>query len=422
MIGKEKDMIKRFYVENFSSIKERIDVSFEASKMEDDTYYNNVFKFKDFDILKVSAFYGMNASGKSRIIMALAAIKELVIPLQVGPRTPYYPFKFDEKKINAPIDVGIEFSLHNNEDSPIYRYSVSYNNRIIIKERLEKLITQKPSLLFERTTANDGATMIKLGATVQGNLLLQEITKTIVPDRTFLSMFNQFKIEDFYDAYSFFLNNVINISPVVTRFDDVVPNRIIEDEKLKDFTIRLLKAADFNITDLYVGKAAVRNLPLIAGIKAERDALFLTHKGDGPGGSLEFIDESLGTKKIVVLAAHLYAALSRPSVLIVDELETSLHPELTKLIVKCFLDETINPFNSQLIFTSHETTLLNLNLLRRDQINFVYKDEKTCGTYIRSLKDFHVRKTDSVEKAYIAGRYLTSPEVREQLLERETDA
>ena len=105
--------------------------------------------------------------------------------------------------------------------------------------------------------------------------------------------------------------------------------------------------------------------------------------------------------------------------MIIDELESSLHPELTKLIIKCFLDETINPHNSQLIFTSHETTLLNLNLFRRDQINFVYKDEKTCGTYIRSLKDFHVRKTDSVEKSYLAGRYLTSPNVKEELLERD---
>ena len=415
-------MIKRFYVENYSSIKEKIDVSLEASKMEDATFYNNVFKFKDFDILKASAFYGMNASGKSNIVIALAALRELIVPLQIGPKTPYYPFKFDERKAHAPINIGIEFSINNNEDSAIYKYSVSYNDRVILKEKLEKLVTQKPSLLFERNTSNDGVTMIRLGATVQGNLLLQEITKTMVPDRTFLSMFNQFNIEDFYDAYSFFLNNIINISPIVTRFDDVVPNRIKEDGKLKEFTIKLLKAADFNITDLYVGKAAVRNLPMIPGIKAERDTLFLTHKGDNFSGSLEFIDESLGTKKIVVLAAHLYAALSKPSVLIVDELETSLHPELTKLIIKCFLDETINPFNSQLIFTSHETTLLNLNLLRRDQINFVYKNEKTCGTYIKSLKDFHVRKTDSVEKAYIAGRYLTSPDVKEQVLEGLTNA
>ena len=197
-----------------------------------------------------------------------------------------------------------------------------------------------------------------------------------------------------------------------------MPDKIIRDEKFKDFTLKLLKAADFNITNLSVGKSAIHPKRNIGqGFVAERDALILTHKGDCSSGSLEFIEESLGTKKIIILAAHLYPALCKPSVFIVDELESSLHPELTKLIVKCFLDETINPFNSQLIFTSHETSLLNLNLLRRDQINFVYKDRNTCGTFIKSLKDFHVRKTDSIEKSYLAGRYLTTPEIKENLLE-----
>ena len=146
--------------------------------------------------------------------------------------------------------------------------------------------------------------------------------------------------------------------------------------------------------------------------------MFFIHESECSNGVLEFLEESLGTKKIVLLAAHLYPVLSKPSILIVDELESSLHPELTKLIIKCFLDDTINPYNSQLIFTSHETSLLNLNLLRRDQINFVYKDNQTCGTYIKSLLEFHVRKTDSIEKSYLAGRYLTVPEVREEYLEK----
>lgn len=413
-------MIKRFFVKNFSSIKERTDISFEASKMEDDTFYNNVFHFRDTDILKVSAFYGMNASGKSRIVMALAALRELVIPPQMGPKTPYIPFKFDEQTKTAPIELGIEFSLNNDEGSSVYKYFVSYNEKVILNERLEKLTSQKPSLLFERFTSDNEVTSIRLGATVQNNPLLSAIKDSVVPHRTFLSMFNQFRVEDFYDAYLFFFANLVNISPEITRFDDVLPNNIAKDEKLKEFTVNLLKAADFNITNLYIDKTSRPLLaPNMPPITTERDTLFLIHKGDSFEGSIEFLNESLGTKKIVVLAAHLYPVLSKPSVMIIDELESSLHPELTKLIIKCFLDETINPHNSQLIFTSHETTLLNLNLLRRDQINFVYKDEKTCGTYIRSLKDFHVRKTDSVEKSYLAGRYLTSPNVKEELLERD---
>ena len=412
-------MIKRFYVKNFSSIKDAMDISFEASKIEDNTFYNNYFSFRDSNILKVSAFYGMNATGKTRIVMAFAALRELVVGgMILGPKLPYSPFKFDQKSKNEPIVLGIEFSFDNRPTSSIFRYFVSYDDKNILSEKLEKLASQKPSLLFERVVGENGQPNVRLGTTVQNNVLLKAIKDSVVRDQTFLSMFSQFRIEDFYEAFSFFAQSIINISPIVTRFDDVLPDKIIRDEKFKDFTLKLLKAADFNITNLSVGKSAIHPKRNIGqGFVAERDALILTHKGDCSSGSLEFIEESLGTKKIIILAAHLYPALCKPSVFIVDELESSLHPELTKLIVKCFLDETINPFNSQLIFTSHETSLLNLNLLRRDQINFVYKDRNTCGTFIKSLKDFHVRKTDSIEKSYLAGRYLTTPEIKENLLE-----
>lgn len=416
-------MIRKFYVENFSSIKERLEISFEAEKIDDDTSYNNYFRFRDIDILKTLSFYGMNATGKSRITMAFAALRELVIPIPQAPLMPYYPFKFDKKTVGAPITFGIEFSTTNSDDAPIYRYHVSYNSLYVLNEKLEMLVTQKPTLLFERKTQLDGVTVVQLGSTVQTNALLQEITKSVVPGRTFLSVFNSFKINGFYDAFLFFSNNLINISPVVTRFDDYVPIGLEENVQLKQFVFKMLQAADFNILDISIGKTKVKNLFVgTPGVTAEKDTLFLKHKVGDSEGVMEFLDESLGTKKMVILASFLYHALSKPSVLIVDELETSLHPDLTKLIVKCFLDETINPHNSQLIFTSHETTLLNLNLLRRDQINFVYKDEKTCGTYIRSLMDFHVRKTDSIEKAYIAGRYSTSPEVEERVLGGVVDA
>lgn len=415
-------MIQRFYAKNFSSIKDEIDISFVAAKITDETFYNNTFDYKNSKILKVSAFYGMNAAGKSRIVMAVAALKELVIGMPFY-NLPYHPFAFDKKSKTEPITLGIEFSIENKDDSPLYRYFVSYNDKMVLFEKLDKIATQKPSLLFERNTLDDERTAIKLGATVQNNILLHAIKDTVVASQTFLSMFSQFKITDFHDAYSFFLNHLINISPTVTRFDDVLPNRITKDSQFKNFVLNLLKAADFNITDLNVGKSTLRLRGQKANIVGpEKDAIFFTHKGNCSEGSIEFLDESLGTKKIVILAAHLYPALSKPSVLVVDELESSLHPELTKLIVRCFLDETINPYNSQLIFTSHETSLLNLNLLRRDEINFVYKDKNTCGTYVRSLKDFHVRKTDSIEKSYLAGRYLTSPDLQEHFIEEQLNA
>ena len=147
-------MIKRFFIENFCSIKDRIDLSFEASKIDDDTFYNNVFPYKDTNIQKVVSFYGMNASGKTTIIRAFAALRELIIPT---PALPYFPFEFDEETKHKPISIGIEFSQTNKNDAPTYRYFVSYNKDFILKEKFEKLVSQKPTLLYERGFDEDGS-------------------------------------------------------------------------------------------------------------------------------------------------------------------------------------------------------------------------------------------------------------------------
>ena len=410
-------MIKNFFIKNFRSIKDRLDISFETSLLGDETFYENTFKKGELSLSKVLAFYGMNASGKSTIAIAFSVLRELVIPLVNGPVLPYYPFTFSKETKNEPTEVGAEFSLDNNGDSFVYRYFVKFDGKRVISEKFEKLTSQKYSLIYQRETDESFSTKVTIGNNAPNAPLLQALVDSIVPDRTFLSMFGRFKVPDLYDAYMFFLERFHNSSFAVNRFVDYNPINIANNPDLKRFTLSLLKAADFNIKDIYVDKVKipnyVNNQPLFV---AEKDSLFLQHEGEVDDCTLEFSNESLGTKKIVLLAEALYLVFLKSSVMIIDELEASLHPELTKLIVTCFLDETININNSQLIFTSHETTLLDLNLLRRDQIMFVYKDAHSCSTYLRTLKDFHVRKTDSVAKSYLAGRYMTSPEINQNLL------
>lgn len=422
-------MIKNFYVENFCSIMNRVDISFEASPLKDETSYNNFFDFQGKRILKAISFYGMNASGKSTIIRSFAALRDLVIPLmnvqrlpgfqnaQLSPQIPYSPFEFSKTAKHKPTNMGIEFSLNNDDKSPLYRYYVSYDARRIIEERFEKMTSQRSSLLFKRTTNEKGESYLSLGSSVSNTLLLNSIAATVMPSRTFLSMFSGFRnIPDFSDAYQFFAERLVNVSIEVTRFDDLVPNGMMANEELKEFTRDLLRAADFDIEGFEIKKTSKRLASPLPFSVPEKNTLFMVHKGNSAEDrSIEFFKESLGTKKIAILAQFLFPVLRRPSVLIVDELESSLHPDLTRLILKCFLDETINVCNSQLVFSSHETSLLDLDLLRRDQINFVYKDDD-CVTSIRSLNDFHVRKTDSIEKSYLAGRYSTSPSINESLL------
>ena len=418
-------MIKRFGVENFQSIKDKVDISFVASSLTDETSYNNYFLFHDANILKASSFYGMNASGKSTIVRAMAVLKELVAintyPINFQQlyrqNLPYYPFKFSDETKKSPTNLEIEFSLNNNDNSPIYIYKVSYTANFVIEERLDKKISQKPSLVFLRKTNNSGKTDIGFGVKVSNTTLLEALKGSLLPNKTFLSLFSSFAVDDLTDAYKFFSDRMINISPEVTRFDDIMPNRIETDVAFGQFILKLLKAADFNIGDFHVGKSRIRNMfSPVPGVVAEKKTLFLDHDVNYPEKSIEFIQESLGTKKIIIIGSHLYDALIKPSVLIIDELEASLHPDLTKLIITLFLDETVNVHNSQLIFTSHETTLLDLSLLRRDQINFVYKDKETCGTFVRSLKDFQMRKDSSISKSYLAGRFSTSPDINENIL------
>ena len=400
-------MIKKFYVENYSSIKDMLEINFEASNQEDNTYFYNTFNYNGTNIIKTASFYGMNASGKSTIVSAFSALKELVVPINPLYILPYNPFILSNETKTANTSFGVEFTLDNDIDSILYKYYVSYNSNRIVEERFEKLTSQKFSLLYSRKTNELGETTIQFGTAASNQSLLDALKKSTMPNRTFLSLFSNFRVNDFSDAFDFFLNRLIVISPEVNRFIDMSPDHLMNDDKLKDFTINLLKSTDFNIKGFHVERSKRANL----GAIVEVNSLFLEHEGEDYNGSIEFIRESLGTKKMVILSEFMYYVLSRPSVLIIDELESSLHPELSRLIVTCFLDESVNPHNSQLIFTSHETSLLDLNILRRDQIYFVYKDEKTCSTFIRSLKDFKVRLRDNVEKSYLAGRYDTSPNV-----------
>ena len=398
-------MIKKFYVENYSSIRDKLEIDFEASNQEDNTYFYNTFNYNGTNIVKTASFYGMNASGKSTIVSAFSALKELIVPTNIF--LPYNPFILSDDTKNANTSFGIEFTLDNNPNSILYKYYVSYNSNRIEEEKFEKLTSQKFSLLYSRKTNQIGETTIQFGLSASNQSLLDALKKSMIQNKTFLSLFINFNVPDFSDAFDFFLNRLIVISPEVNRFIDMSPDHLMNDNKLKEFTINLLKSADFNIKGFHVEKTKRNNQGLIM----ETNSLFLEHEGEDYNGSIEFIRESLGTKKMILLSEILYHTLSKPSVLIVDELESSLHQELTKLIVTCFLEESVNPNNSQLVFTSHESTLLDLNLLRRDQIYFVYKDEKTCSTFIKSLKDFKVRLRDNVEKSYLAGRYDTSPNV-----------
>ncbi len=402
-------MLLEFSVTNFKSIKDTLKISLVCQNEKDETSYNNVFKFHKLTVSKVEVIYGKNASGKSAIIEALANLQSLFLPTTYF--LPYTPFKFSDSTLKSPTTFEILFTPNNSENSSIYRYKISYNKHAILFEQLQKYESNRPTEVYIRNYVNNDE-IIKVNPKFNKNNFADLFTNSVKPNIPYLKLFTNLSISEFSEPLKFFTSQLINISPEVTRRELFVPgDQYIDDPELKKFTINFLKSADINVSDYNIEKQIMQVASLNnTKINTELNTLYLHHFGDEAEGKIPLNQESLGTKKMLILAQYIYRAISKPSVIVIDELESSLHPELTKLILTCFLDETINKFSSQIIITSFETSLLSLDFLRKDQIIFCYKDKKTCKTFIKYLKEFSPRKTDNIEKHYIAGRYETNPD------------
>ena len=185
-----------------------------------------------------------------------------------------------------------------------------------------------------------------------------------------------------------------------------------EDKKLKEFALDFLKKTDFNIQDYKVSKV---NLPSDLLLNTREKPVFqVLFKHKGANNYLTLEEESLGTQMIFLFIPFIADTLNNKKVLIIDELDKSLHPFLVHYIVEVFNNSEFNK-GSQLIFNTHDTNLLDLNILRRDQIWFTEKDSDNGGSDLYSLSDFSVRKSENIEKGYMLGRYGGVPLIKNDL-------
>ena len=201
-----------------------------------------------------------------------------------------------------------------------------------------------------------------------------------------------------------------------------------EQGELKQFTLSLLRQADINIDDIQVDITPLGNQtkeivftdpagnPVPQGqVKAVR--IHAGHHVQSESGKeaqffLDLNEESLGTKQLFWFSPILKEVFGKGKTMVIDELDRSLHPFLVQFLVELFHTPEINQTNAQLIFTTHDTTLLSLDTFRRDQIYFVEKDPHTAATELYSLDEFSVRKNENIEKGYLLGRYGAIPYLR----------
>lgn len=412
-------MLVQFSVENFGSIKHEQAVSFVKSN-----YYKDMPEWsrpcatpslKGMSLLKAAAVYGANASGKSTLLEALRVMSAIVrgsAQLMPDEALPYNPFKLDAASASAPTTFRIVFEARKAR----YDYEFSYTATGIEGERLEKYETARPQLLFDRGTGDDGSVSIRLTGKMAGLKRYEPFLRE-KPTSLLLSRAAQEGYAPLMDPYKWLSSNLRFTIPDEgnpASFGPIVEG--VEGEELLARLMTVATHADLGITGI---KTKATGVPkelerLLSDEYAERlrstpmkTAVFL-HGGADGDVELGMGDESVGTLAFLSLAADVLRALRDGHVLVVDEIDRSLHPALVRELVSLFADPVANSHGAQLLFTSHDPQIMDY--LRRDQIWLVSKGS-TGSSSIEPLSDYSPRKHEKKSTGYELGRYGAIPYV-----------
>lgn len=409
-------MLIEFSVGNFLSFKEIASLNMVASTRKNDND-TNTFSDGKINYLKSCVIYGANASGKSNLIEAMSFMRRFVLnsskDTQIRESIPVERFKLSTETDNMPSHFEIIFNLK----GVIYRYGFELDHLKIHKEWLFYIPKTREVKLFIRDD-ND----IKLGKAFKEGVDLENKTRI---NALFLSVVAQFNGEISEKIITWFTN--FNMISGVKNSSTEYTIKMLSDPGYKQQILNFMKISDLGIEDVSVETNVIKiNLPeeipepvrnyLLDQTNGVVNKTTLTHhkkfNADNEFVNFELFkldyDESEGTKKIFSIAGPILETLQGGTVLVIDELDAKLHPKLTRFIIGLFNSDKINALNAQLIFATHDTSLLDKKLFRRDQIWFTEKDQ-FGSTTLYSLLEYVVRKDASYNKDYFNGKYGAIP-------------
>ncbi|MCK5581469.1 MAG: ATP-binding protein, partial [Candidatus Omnitrophica bacterium] len=385
---------------------------------------------KKNNLLRSAVLYGANASGKSNVLKAFANLKYLIITSNQnipGQNIRFLPFKLDEKCLSKPSKFNINFV----QGGIRYNYKVSFTSEKVIDESLYYYPKGAEATIFER---ND---------TIDYKFTIDKSKQKGMSERTlenvfYLSNSAQQNYDKTLEPFKWFLKFLDVIGPT-EKLDKYATVKLMEkDEKLKNIVLKGLVVADLGISNLNASIKEISpddfsNLP--EDIRTFIDSshnkidnvnqidsvnlidLKFFHNGfdekhNKIGVQFDIEEESDGTQKLFSLIGPWINSLNHGSILVIDELDSNFHPFLCKYLIDMFNNPEINISNSQLLFTTHNSTFLDQDIFRRDQIWFTEKDAEFGNTNLFSLLEFKQRKDVNIEKGYLAGRYGAVPFIK----------
>lgn len=390
-------MLVQFMLKNVLSFKQETILDMTAISAYKEHEYNLIPLGDNEKLLKVAAVYGANASGKSNLYTAMLLFQRIIRESfnnvdaneEYAISEYYVPFSFDKDEENS------EFQIIEIVNDFEYKYGFEYNDEYIVSEWMyrKNLKTNRTSMIMERSRD-----AIKFGASVRKEC---DLYKQQIPGETLaLSFFNKLKLKTGIFAEVFFSIMDTLVVPTDLYEDTRILKKflpqVIDDEK--DKLVEFLMAIDTGIKDISYES------------RENTIDFYTTHVGeDGEEYFLNLYAESEGTVRSIMIYINARAAILGDKSMFVDELNVKLHPLLLKFIIDLFYDENSK---AQLIYTTHDTTLLDKKFFRRDQIWFVQKDE-FGHSELTALSDFKVRSDASFEKDYLSGVYGGIPFIRD---------
>ena len=426
-------MILNFSIQNFGSIKDKQTLSFEADKSDhlEEAY---VTRCGGRRILKLALLYGANASGKTTVLKALDFLRELVVEpkSKKTERLDFEPYLFDPDTPKQPTVLSIEFI----RNEVRYAYRVEFTQEAVVAEELYAYYTPNKARIYQRTTDLERQFVeIKFGSKMtRSKAVKQSLTANTLWNNTVLGGYlktnvDSKELQEVVDWFKLYLKRMVQPQ---TSFEDLIFFQMEDGEILSSDMIPILQQADLHISDIViqsreiVGRQEVEDflslindhhsvmskgdvIELREEAKAVIKKVMLEHTVNGEKYQLPLAEESRGTKRYYEFAGLLALFIKDPRAMLIDELETSLHPDLYRHFIVSYL---LNTKDSQILATTHNRELLDdRDLFRNDAIWFTDKSNADA-TELYSLADFDrsvIGKKTNVLNAYKSGKLSGTP-------------
>ena len=414
-------MLLDIEIKNLKSFKNQTIFSMEAeNKIEDRNSFEVEVGKEKFELLKTAVLFGGNASGKSNFTSVLSIFRYYLFNKGIE-KYNKEGFRFGEEDKNSTIKV------RNVVDDKIYEYilEINFNTKKIIKEKLYITALER-KLVFER----ENNKIVKYNKEIfsEYEITIGFINETLTDSDSVISRIIEWRVPEEIEKYIFYIDKI-----KINNYSDDLGKYIYENKNNKKLVIEFLKKIGIIVNDIEVYRE--KNEFFLKNIRESKEFQILSEKeqekllsqiayiyrihfvyedNQKQKYKLEYYEQSAGTQKILSMFFPIYNLLNNGGVMIIDELDITLHYSLIKEIIKMFNSVEYNRKNAQLIFTTHNLLLLDFNLFREDQIWFLENNDVSTGTELYSLSDVEgYEKNKYLLRDYLNGNFGGIPKLKD---------